>query len=133
MISTSAHSHQGGDFYTLSELTLTAKARRGRTDHGQLHGAGHVSRKKTQKYRREGKASSPVLFGPIGIIPRVCQGVGQAVDPHFDPHHFQRFCNKKAPKAEVFDAFCRVLTEKMRSRKCTTVQSVESSIPQLTI
>ena len=33
------------------------------------------------------------------------QGVGQAVDPHFDPHHFQRFCNKKAPKTEVFGAF----------------------------
>ena len=29
--------------------------------------------------------------------------------------------------------FCLVLTEKMRSGKCTTVQSVESSIPQLTI
>lgn len=28
---------------------------------------------------------------------------------------------------------CLVLTEKMRSGKCTTVQSVESSIPQLTI
>ena len=33
------------------------------------------------------------------------QGVGQAVDPHFDPHCFQHFCNKKAPKTEVFDAF----------------------------
>ena len=32
-------------------------------------------------------------------------GVGQAVDPHFDPHHFLRFCNKKAPKTKVFDAF----------------------------
>ena len=30
-------------------------------------------------------------------------------------------------------SFCLVLTEKMRSGKCTTVQSVESSIPQLTI
>ena len=32
-------------------------------------------------------------------------GVGQAVDPHFGPHCFQHFCNKKAPKTEVFDAF----------------------------
>ena len=32
-------------------------------------------------------------------------GVGQAVDPHFDSHHFRRFCNEKAPKTEVFDAF----------------------------
>ena len=31
--------------------------------------------------------------------------MGQAVDPHFDPHLFQRFCNKKASKTEVFDAF----------------------------
>ena len=46
----------------------------------------------------------------------VGHGVGQAVDPHFDPHHFQRFCNKKAPKTEVFDAFCRVLTEKMQEQ-----------------
>jgi hypothetical protein len=35
----------------------------------------------------------------------VGHGVGQAVDPHFDPHIFQRFYNKKAPKTEVFDAF----------------------------
>ena len=33
------------------------------------------------------------------------QGVGQAVAPHFDPHLKVRFCNKKAPKTEVFDAF----------------------------
>ena len=32
-------------------------------------------------------------------------GVGQAVDPHFDPHIKVRFSNKKAPKTEVFDAF----------------------------
>ena len=32
-------------------------------------------------------------------------GVGQAVDLHFDPHIFQHFCNKKASKTEVFDAF----------------------------
>ena len=52
-----------------------------------------------------GKTSSPVLFEPIRTFSRVGHGVGQAVDPHFDPHHFQRFCNKKAPKTEVFDAF----------------------------
>jgi hypothetical protein len=46
----------------------------------------------------------------------VGHGVGQAVDPHFDPHHFQRFCSKKASKAETFDAFCRVLTEKMQEQ-----------------
>ena len=61
--------------------------------------------KKAKNTGEKAKASSPVLFGSIGIFPRVGQGVGQAVDPHFDPHHFQRFCNKKAPKTEVFDAF----------------------------
>ena len=40
--------------------------------------------------------------------------VGQAVDPHFDPHLFQRFCNKKkASKTEVFDAFCLLLPKKI--------------------
>ena len=57
-----------------------------------------------------------MLFKPIRAFPRVGHGVGQAVDPHFDPHHFLRFCNKKAPKTEVFDAFCRVLTEKMQEQ-----------------
>ena len=26
------------------------------------------------------------------------QGVGQVVDPHFEPYCFQHFCNKKASK-----------------------------------
>ena len=29
----------------------------------------------------------------------------EAVAPHFDPHQKVHFCNKKAPKTEVFDAF----------------------------
>ena len=64
-----------------------------------------MSRKRTQKYRRGGKTFSPVLFKPIGTFPRVGHGVGQAVDPHFDSHRFRRFCNEKASKTEVFDAF----------------------------
>ena len=58
------------------------------------------------RVRRTGpwvKISCP--FSWVQFISRVGHGVGQAVDPHFDPHHFQRFCNKKAPKTEVFDAF----------------------------
>ena len=58
------------------------------------------------RVRRTGpwvKISCP--FSWVQFIPRVGHGVGQAVDPHFDPHHFLRFCNKKAPKTEVFDAF----------------------------
>ena len=39
----------------------------------------------------------------------VGHGVGQAVDPHFDSHRFWRFCNKKASKTEVFDAFLELV------------------------
>ena len=66
----------------------TADAAKGRGENGQLHGTSDVSRKRTQKYRREGKISSPILFKPIRAFPRVGHDVGQAVDPHFDPHHF---------------------------------------------
>ena len=58
------------------------------------------------RVRRTGpwvKISCP--FSWVQFISRVGHGVGQAVDPHFDPHIFQRFYNKKAPKTEVFDAF----------------------------
>ena len=58
-----------------------------------------------QAEHRKGSNFSPVLFHPFRAFPLVGHGVGQAVDPHFDPHHFQRFCNKKASKTEVFDAF----------------------------
>ena len=34
----------------------TADAAKGRGENGQLHGASDASRKKTQKYRREGKS-----------------------------------------------------------------------------
>ena len=30
---------------------------------------------------------------------------GSVLDSHFGSHHFRRFCNKKASKTEVFDAF----------------------------
>ena len=79
-------------------------AAKGRGENGQFHGAGHVSRK-SKNTGEKAKASSPVLFGSIGTFPRVGQGVGQAVAPHFDPHIKVRFSNKKAPKTEVFDAF----------------------------
>ena len=58
-----------------------------------------------QKYRREGKASSPVLFGSFRTFRCVGHGVGQAVAPHFEPRLKVHFYNKKAPKTEVFDAF----------------------------
>ena len=53
------------------------------------------------RVRRTGpwvKISCP--FSWVQFISRVGHGVGQAVDPHFDPHIFQRFYNKKAPKTE---------------------------------
>ena len=91
-------------------------------------------------------------------------GVGQAVDPHFDPHlkvHFYNekhpksedfrcflelltrtifcvFATKKASKTEVFDAFCRVLTEKMRSGKfqasiASYIESYNTQMPHRTL
>ena len=69
------------------------------------------------RVRRTGpwvKISCP--FSWVQFIADVGHDVGQAVDPHFDPHLFQCFCNKKASKTEVFDAFCRVLTEKMQEQ-----------------
>ena len=86
-----------------------AEARRGSTNDGQLHGAGHVSRKRAQKYRREGKASSPVLFGSFRTFRCVGHGVGQAVDPHFDPHLKVHFYNEKHQKSEDFRCFLELL------------------------
>ena len=58
-----------------------------------------------------------MLFHPFRAFPRVGQGVGQAVDPHFDPHLFQLFCNKKASKTEVFvGAVGLVLTNQLLYR-----------------
>ena len=51
------------------------------------------------RVRRTGpwvKISCP--FSWVQFISRVGHGVGQAVDPHFDPHIFQHFCNKKHRK-----------------------------------
>ena len=42
----------------------------------------------------------------LGTVYSLCGSqCGSAIDPHFGSHHFRRFCNKKAPKTEVFDAF----------------------------
>ena len=69
------------------------------------------------RVRRTGpwvKISCP--FSWVQFIPRVGHGVGQAVDPHFDPHIFQHFCNKKHRKPKFSMLFCRVLTEKMQEQ-----------------
>ena len=39
-----------------------------------------------------------MLFGSFRAFPLVGHGVGQAVDPHFDPHHFSVFATKKHRK-----------------------------------
>ena len=83
---------------------------------GEISWASHVSRKRTQKYRREGKTSSPVLFKPIRTFPHVGHGVGQCLTHILTHTVFSVFATKKASKTEVFDAFCRVLTEKMQEQ-----------------
>ena len=58
--------------------------------------------------RNTGEGAKPPLRYSLNLsahFSRVGHGVGQAVCPHFDSHHFRRFCNKKASKTEVFDAF----------------------------
>ena len=64
----------------------------------------------SKKYRKEGTASSPVLFRPFRTFRRVGHGVGQAVDPHFDPHLKVHFCNEKHPKSEDFRCFLELLS-----------------------
>ena len=43
-------------------------------------------------------SKSRVHFLGYSLIRYVGHDVGQAVDPHFDPHIFQHFCNKKHRK-----------------------------------
>ena len=57
-----------------------------------------MSRKRTQKYRREGKASSPVLFKPIRTFPRVGHGVGQQLTRILAHTIFSVFATKKHRK-----------------------------------
>ena len=65
--------------------------------------------KKDAKYRRGGKTSSPVLFGSFRTFRCVGHGVGQAVDPHFDPHLKVHFYNEKHLKSEDFRCFLELL------------------------
>ena len=63
------------------------------------------------RVRRTGpwvKISCP--FSWAQFIPRVGHGVGQAVDPHFDPYLKVHFCNEKHPKSEDFRCFLELLT-----------------------
>ena len=44
--------------------------------------------KRAKNTGQEGETSCPVLSKPFRTFLRVGHGVGQAVDPHFDPHRF---------------------------------------------
>ena len=58
-----------------------------------------------------GLCHSPVIAEQMETLAgKMCirdrgHGVGQTSDPHFDPHRFIAFCNKKSPKTEVFGDF----------------------------
>ena len=51
-----------------------------------------------------------MLFKSFYAFRCVGHGVGQAVDPHFDPHLKVHFCNEKHPKSEDFRCFLELLT-----------------------
>ena len=106
----------------------TTEAGRGSSNDGQLHGTGHVRHPSSKKHRKEGTVSSPVLFEPFRTFRHVGHGVGQAVDPHFDPHLKVHFCNEKHPKSEDFRCFLELLSgfEPLTSSLPT---AVEPSIP----
>ena len=79
-----------------------AEAGRGGSHYGKFHGTGHVRQR--EKPDRKSTFLSGALVS-VESFPRVGHGVGQLADPHFDPHRFITFCNKKSPKTEVFEDF----------------------------
>ena len=68
---------------TISNKTISVSKQYVKNPNGELT----LSRPKTETSVRKGS------------IPQ------EAVAPHFDTHQQVHFCNKKAPKTEVFDAF----------------------------
>ena len=65
-----------------------------------------------------------MLFKSFYAFRCVGHGVGQAVDPHFDPHLKVHFCNEKHLKSEDFRCFLELLTrfELVTSSLPTTVE-----------
>ncbi len=60
-----------------------------------------------------GRNIRPLIFCPFRAFPRVGHGVGQAVDPHFDPHLKVYFATKKHRKPKfsmLFGAAGRIRT-----------------------
>ena len=65
-----------------------------------------------------------IYFLGYSLIRYVGHDVGQAVDPHFDPHLFQRFCNKKHRKPKfsmLFGAGGVTRTHDLLITKCIGV------------
>ena len=86
-----------------------AEAGRSRPNHGQLHDAGDGANLKEMS----GRNIRPLIFCPFRAFPRVGHGVGQAVDPHFDPHLKVYFATKKHRKPKfsmLFGAAGRIRT-----------------------
>ena len=80
-----------------------------------------MSRKKTQKYRREGKASSPVLSKPIRAFPRVGHGVGQCLTHILTHTVFSVFATKKHRKPKfsmLFGAAGQIRTADLILTNC---------------
>jgi len=80
------------------------------------------AKKRRKNPGEKAKASSPVLFKSFYAFRCVGHGVGQAVDPHFDPYLKVHFCNEKHPKSEDFRCFLELLTR---------FELVTSSLPSL--
>ena len=64
---------------------------------------------KIRKSRPGGTILLPGTLVSIVSFPRVGHGVGQAADPHFDPHRKVKICNKKHLKSSDFRCFLELL------------------------
>ena len=61
--------------------------------------------KRQENTGQEDETSCPVLFEPFRAFLRVGHGVGQAVDPHFDPHCFARKSKKNSQNHMISGVF----------------------------
>ena len=75
---------------------------------GCLHGAD-VVKTKIRKSRPGGTILLPGTLVSIVSFRQVGHGVGQTVDPHFDPHEKVQIRNKKHPKSDDFRCFLELL------------------------
>ena len=64
---------------------------------------------KIRKSRPGGTILLPGTLVSIVSFRQVGHGVGQTVDPHFDPHEKVQIRNKKHPKSDDFRCFLELL------------------------